>query len=296
MTTAARMPQRASDEISIRDLYSVLSRGKRLIISLTALLTVAAMLASFMLPKRYRATVVIAPVTSDMSGGRLGGLGAALSQFGGLASLVGLGPRASMDEAQDVATLESESLTQKYIEQNDLLPILFAKQWDARTRRWKTTDPGKTPTLWKGNRFFKSNVRTVTEDAKTGLIRLSVTWTDPNLAAQWANGLVGMTNDFMRTKAIDEADRDIAYLTGQAEKTSIVEVRQGIYTLLQEEIGNAMVAQGKREYALKVIDPAFAPERPYSPVKTLWTLAGFFSGLLISCGVVIFRASWSAPP
>jgi uncharacterized protein involved in exopolysaccharide biosynthesis len=283
-----------SEEISVRELYGLLARQKWLIISLTAAVSIAALVAALILPKQYRATAVLAPVAENSSAGSVGSLSGMLSQIGGLASLVGLSSRTNQDEAEDVATLESESLTQRYIRDNNLLPILFAKDWNARTGNWRTTDPRDVPTLWKANRFFQLKVRSVTEDTKTGLIRVTITWTDPRLAAQWANGIVDVTNDYLRNKAIQEADRDIAYLEGQAQQTPILEVKQGVYTLIQQEIASAMIAQGKREYALKVIDPAFAPERPSSPLPYLWTLGGFICGLFVSLGAVILRASWNA--
>jgi len=292
-TTATRTSAASSQEIRVRDLYALFARSKWLIIGLTAAMTAAAITAAFILPKEYRATTVLAPVTADQSG-KMGTLGSVLSQVGGLASMVGLSGEQNSEEAQDVATLKSQVLTRRFIQENNLLPVLYAKIWDARTGRWRTNDPEHIPTLWKANQFFKDRVRTVTEDKETGLIELSVTWTDPNLAAQWANGLVAMTNDYLRNKELDQANRNIAYLEQKVQKTSLVGVQQGIYTLLQEEIGDAMVASGKREYALKVIDPAFAPEKPYSPDKRLWALGGLLAGLLLSCGIVVFRASWAA--
>jgi uncharacterized protein involved in exopolysaccharide biosynthesis len=294
VATATRTSAASSQEIRVRDLYALFARSKWLIIGLTAAMTAAAIAAAFILPKEYRATTVLAPVTPDQNGKmESGSLGSVISQFSGLASMVGLGEENS-EEAQDVATLKSQVLTRRFIQENNLLPILYAKKWDARTGHWRTNDPERIPTLWKANQFFKDRVRTVTEDKETGLIKLSVTWTDANLAAQWANGLVAMTNDYLRNKELDQANRNIAYLEQKVQKTSLVGVQQGIYTLLQEEIGDAMVAQGKREYALKVIDPAFAPEKPYSPDKRLWALGGLLAGLLLSCGIVVFRASWAA--
>jgi len=51
-------------------------------------------------------------------------------------------------------------------------------------------------------------------DPKTGLVTLSITWNDPNIAAKWANGLVRMANDYLRDQAIEESERNIAYLDG----------------------------------------------------------------------------------
>jgi uncharacterized protein involved in exopolysaccharide biosynthesis len=296
-TAVSRGPASGPEEITVRDLHGLFSRAKWQIVGITAAVTIAVTAMSYLMPKEYQTTALVAAVTANSSsgGGRLGSLSSELSdEVGGIASLVGLTSESDMEQAQDVATLKSDLVTRNFIQQNNLLPILYAKRWDAGTKRWRDSDPRHIPTLWKANRFFQNTVRTVTEDNKSGLIRVTVTWTDPYLAAQWANGLVDMTNAYLRSKAIVEANRNIAYLQQRAATTSVVEVKQGIYLLMQEEIGDAMIAQGKSEYALQVIDPAFPPETPYSPQKLLWALGGFITGLLLSLGFVVFRAGWTA--
>jgi uncharacterized protein involved in exopolysaccharide biosynthesis len=290
---AAEYPRGRRDptEVTVADLFALLRRGRWLIVAITGLMTAGALCASLLLPKHYEATVLVSAVSRRSGGSGIGGMGSMLSSLGGLASLVGLSSSANASRAQDIATLKSQVLTQRYISEHQLLPILFAKKWNPAAHSWRTK---KVPTLWDGNRYFKEKVRSVTEDAKTGLIRVTVTWTDPDLAAQWANGIVKMTNDYLRTKAIDEANRDIAYLQRQADKTTEVEVKQAIYSLMQQEIRNAMIAKGEHEYALKVIDPAFVPEKPSSPKPLLWTIAGFLAGLATSLGALIVRENWCA--
>jgi hypothetical protein len=47
----------------------------------------------------------------------------------------------------------------------------------------------------------------------------------------WANELVRMTNDYLRDQAIQESERNIAYLNDQASKTDAVGAKQAIYAL-----------------------------------------------------------------
>ncbi len=55
---------------------------------------------------------------------------------------------------------------------------------------------------------------------------------------------------------------------------------------METEIKNEMIARGRTEYALRVIDPAQTPERKSFPRPILWTagafLGGIFLGLLVS--------------
>jgi uncharacterized protein involved in exopolysaccharide biosynthesis len=189
-----------------------------------------------------------------------------------------------------LAVLQSEALTEAYIHENDLLPILYAKRWDPINKKWKVSDPEKVPTLWKANQYFKKNVRSVVIDTKTGLVTLTVEWNDPKIAADWANGLVRMTNDYLRNEEIKESERNIAFLTEQVVKTDVLGVKQVIYSILQSEIEKLMLAKGSTP--LKVLDPAFVPELPSSPKLSLWLPAGFALGLVAALLLIFVQSSY----
>jgi uncharacterized protein involved in exopolysaccharide biosynthesis len=128
------------------------------------------------------------------------------------------------------------------------------------------------------------------------LVTITITWTDPHIAATWANDLVKATNEFLRDRAIRESERNIAYLNGQAASTDVVGVKQAIYAILQSEISKVMLARGSDEYALKIIDPAVAPERPFFPKLTLWLAAGIALGMVLSAVIVVFRSGRRSNP
>lgn len=268
--------------VTLAEILRCLWPERRLIILVTVAFAVGAGVAAFLLPKQYEASIVVSPASAS-SGGQLGGLSSLASQLGGLASIAGISLGGeNTKKSESVAVLQSEALTERYIQKNNLLPVLYKHKWDAAKLEWKTTDPEKIPTLWKANQYFKKNVRSVSTNTKTGLVTLTITWEDPKAAARWANDLVKMTNEYMRDKAIQEAARNISYLTEEAAKTNIVEARQAIYALMQHEINQEMVARGNEEYAFRIVDPAVQPERHVSPRKTLWVLGGFFGGLGLS--------------
>lgn len=283
------------EQISLKEVLEVFWRGKWRALCLSAALVGLALLAAWALPNKYQATVLVAPVTNTPGGSGMGALSSVVSQFSGLASLAGLSVAADTHRAETIAVLQSRALTEQYIKENNLLPVLFAKAWDAKTGRWKAQDPRKAPTLWTGEQYFKSRVSTVTENPKTGLVTLQITWKDPELAAAWANGLVKATNDYLRAKAIAEAQANIDYLEQQAAKTDVVGVRQAIYSILENEIDKEMLARGSEQYALKVLDPALPPERPSSPKPLMWSLLALFCGIVLSLFVAFVKVAWRGP-
>lgn len=282
----------ASHEITIEVIVSRVWHRKWLVVLLALVCAAMAGIAALVFPKSYVATLVAAPASNNSSGGALGGLGAAASQFGGLASLAGISVPGDSRKYESLAVLQSEALTDRYISSHNLLPVLYADQWDMGKNAWKSNDVAKIPTLWNANRYFKK-IRSVSTDAKTGLITLTIKWRDPVLAASWANGLVALTNEYLRNKAIAESELNLAYLNAEAAKTDVFPVKQGIYTMIQGEINKTMIAKGTSEFSLKVLDPAVAPEKPSSPQFAIWVLAGFFGGAFFSSFLALFLESGS---
>jgi uncharacterized protein involved in exopolysaccharide biosynthesis len=281
-----RADQTTPDDADVADLVRELWRSKLLIALFVCIGAAIAIGLVLVTPPKYEATIVVSPLETDSGSGALGGLA---SQYGGLASLAGISLGGSNKRGESVAVLQSDVLTASYITSHNLLPVLFPKQWDPQSSRWRVSDPSEIPTVWLACNVFRSKIRTVTENRKSGMVELTIEWTDPTQAAQWANGLVELTNTYLRDKTIREARRNIAYLTEQASKTDIVDARRAIFSLLEEEINKEMVARGRDEYALKVIDPATVPERPSSLPPFVRVLLGAIIGGIIAAVVVMVR-------
>jgi hypothetical protein len=293
-----RPPGGEIDEpVNLKHQLRTLWRDRTMIATVTIATTIVATAISFTMPREYRASILLSPVTqrADASG-HFGGLSALESSIGGFASLAGIGTPGETAKNEALAVLQSEALTEKYISDNHLLPVLYPEKWDRERQTWKVSDPKQRPTLWKANRFFDKNVRKITTSGKTGLVTMTITWTDPLVATKWANDMVRLTNDYLRGKALAESQRNIDYLNGQAARTSVVEVRQAIFSLLRNEIDRAMLARGSDEYAFKVLDPAVEPEMAYSPVKKIWALVGFAGGFFLAVLFSYLRTAWRESP
>jgi hypothetical protein len=58
--------------------------------------------------------------------------------------------------------------------------------------------------------------------------------------------------------------------------------------LIQGEINKIMLARESEEYAIRVVDPTVAHERPFSLQPGNWILFGLLSGLIVSMIVVVY--------
>lgn len=275
------------DEVSLKELLELLWRARFALLGVALLSGVFAYGAAKLITKRYSASVVLSPVIEEQS--RMGGVGAALAQLGGLASLAGLPSAANSQRAETVAVLTSFDILDRYIRRNNLLPILYPDRWDPVNRRWMTGV--HVPSMWEADQFFASSVRDISDDAKTGMVTLTITWTDPVTAAKWANGLVALADEYLRGQVIRAAEGNIAYLDGEVRKTSVVDEQQGIYALRAAQVRRVMLARGSEEFALKVIDPAMVPARPAYPRPLIWTVVAFALGFVFSALLVCVRAA-----
>jgi uncharacterized protein involved in exopolysaccharide biosynthesis len=250
-----------------------------------ALLTAAAVItwAFFLATPVYRGTVKMMPRENE-GGGMLQNV---LGQFGGLAAMAGLS-LGSVNEQESIAWLKSRALFTLFANQQNLLPVLFAENWDPAAGRWRT-DVKPPPTMDDAWARFDSSIRRVNDDPKTRVITLDITWKDRQQAADWANALVRLANEELRQRALRESEASIASLDDQLKQTDVVDLRQSIYRLREVQLNRSVLAKSRREYALTVLDPAVVPDtrRFVSPRRFLMLVISLPLGLFVGACTVI---------
>jgi uncharacterized protein involved in exopolysaccharide biosynthesis len=234
----------------------------------------------------YQGKVLMVAVKDDAASG---GLGSLVGQFGGLASLAGINLGSDSKRAENTAVLMSRGFTERFIRDENLMQILYAKRWDPERKAWKSHWWQHDPTMADAVRRFDSKIRSLTEERRSGVMTLIIEWKDRELAARWANDLVARANSDLRRVAIEEARRNIEFLDKQAAETSVAALRQAIYRVVETEVRREMLANVRPEYAFKVLDPAEVPdEREFvRPKRALLVAGGFMLGLCVGIGLAI---------
>jgi uncharacterized protein involved in exopolysaccharide biosynthesis len=281
----------AGDDMDLRAIVGRLLAGKWWIIGSVVLFTVGFYIAAHVLTPIYRGTTILIPAKAEH------GLDASGGGIGGVASLVGIDIGGSDSDKQEaLAVLKSRHFTEKFINDLNLMPVLYAKSWDAQTGKWKG-DEKHQPTAAKACRYFDKNIRTVVTDKKTGLITLTVDWTDRFAAAAWANELVDRLNLEMRHRALARADAEVAYLEKEFESTTTVATREAIGHLIESQIKQRMLATVTPEFSFRVIDRAVTSDKddPHFPNKFLMVIAGPLVGFIFGAMCVLGYAALRAP-
>ncbi len=263
------------DTLTLLGLCSIVWRRKLLVGAVTVAGVVVAVLLSYLVTPVYRAGVLLSPVVSGES--RLASLP---SQYADIAGVVGLDGGGTGNE-ELVAILGSREFTMRFIRDEGLMRVLFADAWDQERGEWRAA-AGDTPTIWQAYELVDKTVRGVVVDEESGLVTLSIEWADPKLAAEWANAMVRHVNRHLRERAVEEGERGMAFLTAELQRTSVSEVREAIFRLMELELQRVMMANVRQEFGFRVLDPAMAPEKRVRPNRRLMVVAGLVLGALVS--------------
>ena len=299
--TGHQSPDQYDDEIDLRELFSVLWAGKIKIIAITVVFAVASVIYALSVPNQYKAIALLAPAQSDG-----GGLSGALGQMGGLASLAGIslggGESGEAQIAQEI--MKSWSYIEGFIAENNIAVEVYAAQgwskgsnelqindgvYDTENKQWLIeNEAGVTgpPSSWSLFQAFSGRLA-VSEDKKSGLVSVSIEYYSPQVAKQWVDLYVESINRFMQQRQVDKVTRNIAYLQEQIGKTSVAEMREVFYTIIEEQTKSKMLAEASPDYAFVAVGPSMVPEEKSQPKRALICILGTLLGGMLSVLLVL---------
>ncbi len=233
----------ASSDVSVGALAKVLWRGRRLIGTLALLGLIAAVGYALIQPDVFRAEALLQVRQQSGSLGKLGGLASLAAEFGGVAGGGGLALSGGTERDVAIATLRSRTVVEAFITENKLLPRIYEYKWYGKAGALWDFDAGSKSTVWQAYNDFTKDVLKISEDRKTGLVTLGVESTNPEEAQQWVTELVARTNSQLKERAIQEGEKNLAYLEAQAQQIGQVELVQALYGLVEEQLKQMMVGR-----------------------------------------------------
>jgi len=263
-------------DVDIAGLFQAVWRKKFLILFCSFFTASAAFCISYCFKPVYKSDIVIIKVPSIQVSSEF----SSITAIGGLSALSGA--KQDFDTQEAFAVLNSKALIYSFVTQNNLLPLLFKEKWDEAKDSWKSDlSADQIPDHEDAFRVFQKAMK-ISDDRRTGLITLSINWTDNHVAAKWANDVVKLANSLIRDEAISSAEKNVYYLQQQISRSSEIDIRQSIFRLLEVELKKQMIAKVNENYAFKVIDPAIVEKNKRFPKRSVFALVGFVVGLLFS--------------
>ncbi|MFC1826010.1 Wzz/FepE/Etk N-terminal domain-containing protein [Thermodesulfobacteriota bacterium] len=273
-------PYMEEDEINLLDLMLVLVKHKWLIIGMVFITGVAAVFYSLSLTNIYRseATVGLRPekkaTVNPLSA--LGGLG------GIVAGQLGLGGGGSLEKLEVV--LQSRNLTNRIINKYNLMPIIFADDWNAAKKTWRTDKP---PTLQDGWKAMQGLLQ-VKLNAKQSTLMVGIEHEDPQKAKQFTEYYITELSETLRQEVLRDAAENMRFYREQLSRTSDSFLKEKLYALLANEIETETFARAQKYYGFLVLDPPIVPD-PDKKVKPkrsvicmLSVVVAFFTAVFIA--------------
>ena len=290
------------DEINLRELFTVLWVDKIKIIAVTAMFAILSVFYALSVPNQYKASVSLVPAQQQS-----GGISGALAQLGGIASLAGvsLGSGDSSESQIAQRIMQSWNFIEHFIKTNNLeIDVFAAEGWDrasgkleidedlynSGTTQWlvKNDETNKVgmPSSWQLFETF-TEILSVSEDKKTGLVSMSIEYYSPQIAKQWLDMYISAINKHMQERQMAKVTRNIEYLEAQIAKTTIAEMQEVFYTIIEEQLKSKMLAEANPDYAFVAVSPSMVPEQKSQPKRALICILGTLLGGMLSILMVL---------
>ncbi len=294
----------AEAPIDLGDIILTIRKDKFLILLMCVLLSLVAYGVSLAFPDKYKAIAILSPAQMD-NGGRLGSVA---SQYSGLAAMAGIAIGKETDKTeQAIALLKSWPFLEFLVDKYDLGPDVYAAKgykkfgkevvyddgvYDSKSGEWQASkfkETGGRPSSWMLYEKFLPMVG-IQNDKKTGLVTLSITHVSPDVAKRWLEILIKELNLHFQLRDKDEARRNIDYLEKKIEETSIAEMQNVFFGMVEAQTKALMLSERSEDYLFKIIVRPMLPEEKVSPKRFVISIFGFIFGGVLWCFVVVVKS------
>jgi uncharacterized protein involved in exopolysaccharide biosynthesis len=288
-----------SSELDLIDLLKSVYKQRLLVVLITVICALIAAGYLIFAPVIYRSDILLVPAVNSSDLGVSGGLGS-------LAALAGVNIGGDqLDKPQlAVEILKSRKFIANFIEKYDLYyKVLAVESWNKGEnelvidkniydgKSWlEYNDPNDStrPSIQKSVHYFRQ-LFSVSVDKNTQLITITVEHYSPFIAKVWASELVNQINEDMRLLDLAEANQSLIYLEKQISNTNNSDMKELLFSLVEEQTKTIVLANIRKEYVFKVIDPAIVSEKKYKPFTLLILIGAVFFGVFCGIVTVLFR-------
>lgn len=280
-------------EIDLRDLFAVLWAGKIKIVGITTMFAIASVFYALSVPDQYKASTLLAPAKYESAG-----LPGSLGQLGGLASLAGVNLNSGGSGETEMAKsiMVSWNFIEGFITSNNLADELVAVEgWDPVSNELQINNEiydveneswlDIKPTSWS---LFKSfSGRLNVSDTNAGFLSVSIEHYSPYLAKQLLDLYISEINKHMQDLQVMKLNNNINYMKEQIERTSIAEMQEVFYTIIEEQIKNKMLAEASPDYAFVAVNASMLPEEKSQPNRAIICISVTLLGGILSVFLVL---------
>jgi hypothetical protein len=180
--------------------------------------------------------------------------------------------------------LNSRKFIRFFMDKHNIYALLYEEDWDEDKKAWREGFE-----LDKGKAFirFERELISVSQNEESQIVAIAVRHTDPALAAKLANLYVEEFNDYMRQITLTAVAAKMDFLEHNLEKAEYIEIEKMLYRLMEAQTAAATLANGQKEYALEVVDPASRSYDRHSPARKRTSLMATFAAAFLITGLIL---------
>ena len=297
------------DEIDLRELFTALWRGKRLIIICVMFSIMLASLYLRQAERKYTVRYVFAPVASENAGPNLGGLG-------GLASLAGvsLPTSSSSDFLTYKFLLKSEEVAARMLKDRDLLVSVFSSDWDTERELFRQPASGPLMSVVRGlknlltgnesSAYIPPNAARLSvwmdeafnssEDRDTGFLTLSAETAQPTLMVDVITRATQETDQLLKERYVATAERTMSFYQQQLSKARAREHREALAKLIAQEDQRLMLASKGAYFVAEPITEPYVSLGPTSPKASLVLALSVVLGGFLGAAIVLIKKAFKS--
>lgn len=271
------------EPIDIFDLWEGVWKEKFLILGISFAFAIASIFYALMQTDIYRSEALLVPAEDSQPTNPL------LTQLGAAAGLVGINTAENRGNkvTTAIATMQSREFIRQFIHRHNIKPGLFASDWQgeessevfdsaiyqSESGAWVNGEPSDQESV----RAFQS-LLSISNNQSSGLVTVAIEWSNPYAARDWVSWLVGDVNQLLKQLDLVEATSAIEYLQEQLLSTQLVDMQRAFYQLIESQTRVVMLADVREDYVFRTVDPAFVPESPVRPRRSVIVIVGTILG------------------
>jgi len=248
-----------SDEINLLDYWNVVSKNKKLIIIIILSAVIITAVVALLTPPVYEAKAVIIPASQQNIP----------SGMGILTAQLGIASPTPSSVTEIVNLLNSNILREKVIRKNNLLPVLLKDSTEK--------DNSENKRIWSALKALQA--LKIGYKQKDNIIEISMQFKDPETLVKIINYTLTELTEHMSSEARRVAETNKKYLESQLNTTADPFIKAKIYSLIAQQVEQAMMAEVKENFAFKVLDPPRVPDQRIRPKRRQMVMTAFVASL-----------------
>ncbi len=247
-----------------------------------AVLTI--IVTSLFMAKTFRAMAIVRPQPKATTASRIiGGFGGAPGGFSTMAGILGGGGPGAEEAQEYITILESFAFNTALMERHGIFREYSRPSDNRMLSSLENNDP-----RWRAYKRIKRSFE-CEYSTKTGNLTLYFIAASPPEAERLLGYYIDDLREKLRSREVQGAAAAIESMKEEARVTSDALLQTQLYELIAKQMQQLKLAQVEADFAFTVLEPPAAPDKPYSPRRSLDASVAALLALIVTSAIAVMR-------